>query len=127
MKKLLKALPILMTVFMVLMTVTPVLATVGGITIDIQTEDAASKITPITNNILGIIQVIGTVVAVGVLMVLGIKYMMGSAEEKAEYKKTMIPYLVGAILLFAAVHIAAAVVGMAQSAAGAGGSGNTNG
>jgi len=59
MKKLLKALPILMTVFMVLMTVTPVLATVGGITIDIQTEDAASKITPITNNILGIIQVIG--------------------------------------------------------------------
>ena len=32
--------------------------------------------------------------------------MMGSASEKAEYKKTMIPYLVGAILIFAASTIA---------------------
>lgn len=32
--------------------------------------------------------------------------MMGSAEEKAEYKKTMMPYLVGALLIFAAVTIA---------------------
>lgn len=128
MKKLLKALPILMTVFMVFMIVSPVLATkVGDVTIKPETTEASDKISPITNNILGIIQVIGTVVAVGVLMVLGIKYMMGSAEEKAEYKKTMIPYLIGAILLFAAVNIAAAVVGVAQSAAGAGGSGNTNG
>ena len=28
--------------------------------------------------------------------------MMGSAEEKAEYKKTFIPYIVGAALIFAA-------------------------
>ena len=32
--------------------------------------------------------------------------MVGSAEEKAEYKKTMIPYLVGAICIFAASTIA---------------------
>ena len=57
-------------------------------------------------NIMGVIQVLGVVIAVIVLMVLGIKYMMGSAEEKAEYKKTMIPYLVGAILIFAASTIA---------------------
>ena len=57
-------------------------------------------------NIMGVIQVLGVVIAVVVLMVLGIKYMMGSAEEKAEYKKTMIPYLVGAILIFAASTIA---------------------
>ena len=48
-------------------------------------------------------------------MVIGIKYMMGSAEEKAEYKKTMIPYLVGAIILFAAVNIAGVVVNLAGS------------
>ena len=47
-------------------------------------------------------------------MVIGIKYMMGSAEEKAEYKKTMIPYLVGAVILFAAVNIAGVVVSMAN-------------
>ena len=55
---------------------------------------------------MGILQTVGIVVAVVVLMVLGIKYMMGSAEEKAEYKKTMIPYVVGAILIFGATTIA---------------------
>ena len=28
--------------------------------------------------------------------------MMGSAEEKAEYKKVLIPYLLGAVLVFGA-------------------------
>ncbi len=75
-----------------------------------------SKLTPNTSNttqidnvgqrIMGILQTLGIVVAVIVLMVLGIKYMMGSAEEKAEYKKTMIPYVVGAILIFGATTIA---------------------
>ena len=32
--------------------------------------------------------------------------MMGSAEEKAEYKKTMMPYIVGAALIFAASALA---------------------
>ena len=35
-----------------------------------------------------------------------IKYMMGSAEEKAEYKKTLMPYVIGAGLVFAASSIA---------------------
>lgn len=57
-------------------------------------------------NIMGVIQAVAVVIAVIILMVLGIKYMMGSAEEKAEYKKTMIPYIVGAILVFAAGTVA---------------------
>lgn len=56
-------------------------------------------------NILGVIRVIGTIVAVAMLMILGVKYMMGSADQKAEYRKTMIPYLVGAVLIFAATNI----------------------
>ena len=32
--------------------------------------------------------------------------MMGSAEEKAEYKKTLMPYVIGAALVFAASTIA---------------------
>ena len=35
---------------------------------------------------------------------------MGSASGKAEYKKTMIPYLVGAILIFGASAITKVVV-----------------
>lgn len=68
-----------------------------------------SSFNSIGGKIIGAIQGIGSVVAVGILVVLGIKYMMGSAEEKAEYKKTMIPYLVGAVLVFAASNIAGAV------------------
>lgn len=69
----------------------------------------------IGNSIATIIRNVGIVAAVIILMVLGIKYMMGSAEEKAEYKKTMIPYLVGAIVLFAASAIATAVITFSNS------------
>lgn len=50
--------------------------------------------------IVNVLSTVGTVVAVVGIMILGIKYMMGSVEEKAEYKKTMIPYLVGCIFIF---------------------------
>ena len=55
--------------------------------------------------IVGVVQTVGTIVAVVVVAILGIKYMTGSTEEKAEYKKTMLPYFVGAIVLFLGVTI----------------------
>ncbi len=120
MKKVIKILPILMVVLMIMMTCAPVLATTGkdiaGVKIDPKTN-SANQVAGIGNNILGIIRVVGTVIAVGVLMVVGIKYMMGSAEEKAEYKKTMLPYIIGAVILFAAVNIADYIVGIANSIA----------
>ena len=73
---------------------------------------ASGSVTNIGNQIIGIITTVGVVVAVVVLLVLGIKYMMGSASEKAEYKKTMIPYLVGAILIFGASAITKVVVSL---------------
>lgn len=64
--------------------------------------------------VIGVIQAVGSVVAVAILVVLGIKYMMGSTEEKAEYKKTLIPYVIGAVLIFAASQVAGIVYNMAQ-------------
>ena len=79
------------------------------------TETGASNdVVNIGNQIIGILTTVGVVVAVIVLLILGIKYMMGSASEKAEYKKTMIPYLVGAILIFGASAITKVVVGIGQ-------------
>ena len=52
------------------------------------------------NNIVNTIQVVGVVVAVVGLIALGVKYMFGSVEERADYKKTMIPYLIGWIFRF---------------------------
>lgn len=74
-----------------------------------------TEIGNIGNYIATIIRNIGIVLAVILLMILGIKYMIGSAEEKADYKKTMIPYLVGAICLFGASAIAQVVVKMGSS------------
>ena len=63
------------------------------------------------NQIIQIISVIGSIASVIVLVVIGIKYMMGSAEEKAEYKKTLMPYIIGAALVFAASAIAGIIYG----------------
>ena len=78
------------------------------------TSSAQNQVTSIGNQIIGILTTAGVVVAVVVLLILGIKYMMGSASEKAEYKKTMIPYLVGAILIFGASAITKVVVSIGQ-------------
>ena len=51
-------------------------------------------------NILGVINVIGAIVLVATVALLGIKYVTGSLEERAEYKRSMIPIIIGAFLLF---------------------------
>ena len=49
--------------------------------------------------ILNAISTAGLVIGVITLMIIGIKYMTGSVQEKAEYKKTMFSFLIGAVLL----------------------------
>ena len=78
---------------------------------NVQTND----LTKVGNNIVTIIQVVGIVIAVIVLLVIGIKYMMGSASEKAEYKKTMIPYIVGAVLIFAGTSLVKVIYSLATA------------
>ena len=55
--------------------------------------------------ILGAVQGIGIGISVIVLAILGIKYMVGSVEEKADYKASMIPYLIGVFFLASATTI----------------------
>ncbi|MCI8353127.1 MAG: hypothetical protein HFJ58_06070 [Clostridia bacterium] len=73
------------------------------------------KIINIGNSIIAVVRIVGVVVAVVILLILGIKYMMGSAEEKADYKKSMIPYIVGAVLIFASTAIVGVVYDMANA------------
>jgi len=114
-KKSIKLLSIVFTIAIVLMTLTvpafatetPTEITPGSFEPDVNSATSGvSELQSAGNKIIGIIQVVGMLTAVIILMVLGIKYMMGSAEEKASYKKTMMPYLVGAVLLFAASGLA---------------------
>lgn len=50
--------------------------------------------------IIGSIKVVGSAISIITILIIGIKYMMGSLEEKADYKKTMGPYIIGAIMVF---------------------------
>ena len=60
----------------------------------------ADEVKTKAGQIVGVIQVVGTITSFGMMIFIGIKYILGSANEKAEYKKTMIPYIVGAVLIF---------------------------
>lgn len=68
-------------------------------------DSDTSLITSKAASIVSVIQIIGIIVTVISLMVMGIKYMVGSIEEKADYKKTMIPYLIGVVMFFALTQL----------------------
>ena len=72
-------------------------------------------ISDIGNSVVRILTTIGIIVSVATLVIIGIKYMMGSVEEKAEYKKSLLPYVIGAGLVFAASVIAQIVYNVAKS------------
>ena len=50
-------------------------------------EPTGNEITGVGEKVIGIVTMLGSILAVLVLVILGIKYMMGSTDEKAEYKK----------------------------------------
>lgn len=69
------------------------------------TKEESPETMEIANLITGIIYYAGIFISVGALMIIGIKYMLGSVEEKAQYKEVMMPYIIGAVLLFGGVNI----------------------
>lgn len=115
MKKMSKILSILLILIILVSVGTSVFAAVTGATdpstLQGQSVSGTEKINNIGNQIITILTVAGASISVVVLIVLGLKYMMGSAEEKAEYKKTMMPYIIGAALVFAASAIAGILYG----------------
>lgn len=64
-------------------------------------EIVPEKFTNMVNIIATTIQTIGVILSIIVIGLLGIKYMTGSVEEKADYKKSMIPFLIGTVLIVA--------------------------
>lgn len=69
------------------------------------TDSSNHKTARIIGELVGIVRVVGTVVSLIVVVILGIKYMFGSTENKAKYKESMVPYVVGVVMLVAVVNI----------------------
>lgn len=59
--------------------------------------------------------IIGIVVAMIVITALGIKFMLGSVEEKAKVKETLIPFTIGCIIIFGAYIIWSLVMQLATT------------
>ena len=114
-KKTVKILSILLTFVLVMVASASVFALTPN---DIKASnggEVGKKIKAIGQDIIGLLQVAGVVIAIAILIVIGIKYMMGSTADKAEYKKSLMPYLIGAVLIFGAVAISEVVYQMAIS------------
>ena len=117
-KKVFKVLAtILMIMFIVSIAVTSFALTPNQIVAS-GNVTGSKEITSLGKSIVGILRTVGVVLSVVVLIIIGIKYMMGSAEEKAEYKKTLMPYVIGAALVFAASAIAGIVFSFTQGLSG---------
>lgn len=111
MKKSVKIISILMIIAMIVMSASSVSAiNVDSVVGEIETNADSTTVAAGAGNVAGTIlkyaQWVAIAGAVIILTILGIKYMMGSLEEKAAYKKSMIPLVVGCVIAVAATSIA---------------------
>ena len=115
-----KALKLITTILMVLVTLSSfsqvaLAATAseiaGGISPDTSNIDASS-LTTMAGKVLGLIQIASAVLAVILIAVFGFKFILGSANEKADYQKSFIPLIVGVVVVFAATSIAKLLFGL---------------
>lgn len=104
MKKMKKVVSVLLTISMLISFGTMVFAnsSIGGVTISTPSNN---ELAGIGNNVLGYVQWFGYTIAVGMLLYIGIKYMMSSANEKADLKKGSVNYVIGAVIVAAAATI----------------------
>lgn len=58
---------------------------------------------------------IGVALATIIGMVIGIQFMMGSPEEQAKVKETLVPYVIGVFVIFGAFGIWRIVIGIGNS------------
>ena len=114
MKKLTKIMSVLLIAVMLISVANTVLATTPA-EISGTSVSGIEGLTNVGNQIVTILTTIGIVLSVIVLVILGIKYMMGSVEERADYKKTMMPYVIGAALVFSASIIANIIYNIANN------------
>ena len=109
-----KVLAVMLLIAMVIMSLQPVVsADPSSIISDLDTKADASADTATSDElidsagkVIALIRNIAVIAGVIILTVLGVKYMMGSVEEKAEYKKSMMPLVIGIVVVMAATSIA---------------------
>lgn len=68
-----------------------------------------------SNSVYKVLFSIGVALATIVGMIIGIQFMMGSPEEQAKVKETLVPYVIGVFVIFGAFGIWKIVIGIGNS------------
>ena len=66
---------------------------------------ASDRVNKIMGNMAVVVKIVAVATAVIILIVLGAKYMIAAPGDKADIKKSMIPFVIGAFVVFAATSI----------------------
>ncbi len=105
---------VMMSIAMVMMCGAVLAA--GGITID----TSATALNTTMSKVVGLVKTIAVAFAIGMLLYVGIKYVMASANEKADLKKGSISYVIGAIIIFGATGLISIAQNLGTQVAGSG-------
>ncbi len=78
-------------------------------------SSGTSKVFSAGGSILAIVQVIGVSCGIIFLIILGVKYMTSSTNDKATIKEQLIPYVIGAVLMFGGTGILTIIAEFARN------------
>lgn len=115
-KKVLKIVAVILLVMLAFTVIQPVFAaeiTPNSLQGKITYEDDGG-LSNKAGKIMGLIRNIAVVVGVIMLMIIGVKFMLGSAEEKAEYKKSLMPLVIGIVIVMMATTLVSFVYNFAK-------------
>lgn len=108
MSKTVKILSVLLIAIMLLSTVSTVFAgeiKPGSVSPSYEGQNT-EQLQKTAGKILGWIRNIAAIAAVIIIAVLGVKFMIGSTEERAEYKKSFLPLIIGIVVVLSASTLA---------------------
>ena len=105
--KTMKIISVLMVIMMVLSAFASVFAEdlLTPNSVKATSSDTSKNVGSVMNTVLGVIQVIAISIAVIMIVILAIKYVSAAPSEKADIKKSLTIYIIGAVLLFGATGI----------------------
>lgn len=115
MKKSIKILSVLLIIVFLISISTQVFADAGFLDpSELDGVDKGGDISNLVTNAAGttvsVLRIAGVSIAVIMLLAIAMKYMISSAGDRADIKKHAIAYVVGAIVLFGATNIIAAII-----------------
>ena len=115
MKKSVKIISTLMMAVIIMFTISTVCfaGMVGDVNIPTGKAGDTNALATKAANIVATIRNVAAIAAVVIIAILGVKYMLGSVEEKAEYKKSFMPLIVGIVVVTLALQIAAMIFDVA--------------